>query len=66
MPRLLKMDVPGTTPALRLGPGTTDEPPALLLVDEPLTVDPNGLVGADGPVAVGVDALGRDMSVIDM
>lgn len=57
-------DLPGTTPALRLGPGTAGEAACLLLDDEPFAVEPNGLLGADGPVAValGEVALGRDMS----
>jgi hypothetical protein len=58
------VDVPGTTPALRLGPPDVPAPETLLVVDEPFAVDPKGLVGADGPVA-GVEgvALGRDITV---
>ena len=58
------MDVPGTTPALRLGPPEVLTPGTLLVVEEPFAVDPSGLVGADGPVR-GVDgvALGRDIVV---
>lgn len=61
-----EMDVPGTTPALRLGPPELPTPDTLLVVDEPFAVDPRGLVGADGPVR-GVDgvALGRDI-VVDL
>lgn len=52
--------IPGTTPALRLGPDAELAPLAFPLADEPLAVEPRGRVGAEGPVA-GVDALGRDM-----
>lgn len=54
--------LPGTTPALRLGPAEEELDPGLL-DEEPLTDEPRGLLGADGPVA-GVDgvAVGRDIA----
>ena len=63
---LYEMNVPGTTPALRLGPPEIPTPGTLLVVEEPFAVEPRGLVGADGPVR-GVDgvALGRDI-VVDL
>jgi hypothetical protein len=52
---------PGTTPALRLGPGAAEPGPALLLDEEPLPEVPS-LLGAAGPVAgVAGVAVGRDM-----
>jgi hypothetical protein len=52
---------PGTTPALRLGPGAAEPEPTLLLDDEPFPEEPS-LLGAAGPVAgVAGVAVGRDM-----
>jgi hypothetical protein len=54
---------PGTTPALRLGPGAEEPDPVLLLDEEPFPDEPS-LLGAAGPVAgVAGVALGRDMVV---
>ena len=56
-------DPPGTTPALRLGPGAADPGPTLLLDEEPFPEVPS-LLGAAGPVAgVAGVAVGRDMVV---
>jgi len=52
---------PGTTPALRLGPGAADPEPTLLLDEDPFPEVPS-LLGAAGPVAgVAGVAVGRDM-----
>jgi len=56
-------DPPGTTPALRLGPGAVEPGPTLLLDEEPFPEVPS-LLGAAGPVAgVAGVAVGRDMVV---
>jgi hypothetical protein len=52
---------PGTTPALRLGPGAADPGPTLLLDEDPFPEVPS-LLGAAGPVAgVAGVAVGRDI-----
>lgn len=61
MPRLGLDYSPGTTPALRLGPGAAEPGPALLLEEDPFPEVPS-LLGAAGPVAgVAGVAVGRDM-----
>jgi hypothetical protein len=61
MPRLELDHPPGTTPALRLGPGAAEPGPTLLLDEEPLPEVPS-LLGAAGPVGgVAGVAVGRDM-----
>jgi len=61
LPRLEVDHPPGTTPALRLGPGAAEPVPTLLLDEDPFPEVPS-LLGAAGPVAgVAGVAVGRDM-----
>jgi hypothetical protein len=61
MPRLELDHPPGTTPALRLGPGAAEPGPTLLLDEDPFPEVPS-LLGAAGPVGgVAGVAVGRDI-----
>jgi hypothetical protein len=55
--------VPGTTPALLLGPAEAE--PGFPADDELLAAEPRGLLGAEGPVAgVAGVGFGRDMAKV--